>query len=355
MSRSFFVVMLVSTLISSISAAQEKQLSVDREHLVGVIEAHLASLEGWRSGDFLFRSISNGEGKRIVAGETIRGVVQPKVVVGPDAFSVVIREDLLQRVVFDLDKQRALVINRCEIEERVFNGLDEEVGRPIIRLDDRVLLYEFDKHIFVRQKAGEIQKTRNQPTMVQMLTSFGVPDVRYFGVNEGPFGWSDDVRWRLEYFGNAFGLSEFSNTGQDRYRVVLRKQEVKESERQPTDEGQYAIDWDLSCNVPVRFVSHHCSPEACRAAVVADVKWGSHEGNFLPEFARVSHYSHRSYASRNIELSEEKTIDVHWFSFNQELKPELFDVNLLHDRKKLDEMLNTDVFEKSSDLAPKDN
>lgn len=39
------------------------------------------------------------------------------------------------------------------------------------------------------------------------------------------------------------------------------------------------------------------------------------------------------------------TIDVHWFSFNEDLPDELFEEEVLADRKKLDELLSQEVFE----------
>lgn len=44
---------------SSMLVAQD-DLSLNKEHMSGVVEAHLASLEGWRIADVLIRVSSNG-------------------------------------------------------------------------------------------------------------------------------------------------------------------------------------------------------------------------------------------------------------------------------------------------------
>jgi hypothetical protein len=83
----------------------------------------------------------------------------------------------------------------------------------------------------------------------------------------------------------------------------------------------------------------------------ATVDWRSYEGNYLPKFARLSQRSIPEYANQTFQLIEETTVEIHWYSFNKEPLAEFFDEKLLHDRKKLDEMLNTDVFE---DLSKED-
>jgi hypothetical protein len=42
----------------------------------------------------------------------------------------------------------------------------------------------------------------------------------------------------------------------------------------------------------------------------------------------------------------EGTMELHWFSFNQPLPDDLFEESILSDRKKQDELMSKDVFEK---------
>jgi hypothetical protein len=234
---SLFILELVAIQLPYVSHAQDVHLSVDKEHMVGVIESHLASLEGWRTGDVLIRIATTGEGKHVEEGETIHDVVQPKEVVGPGAKNLVIREDLLFRLVFDFDTERALVINRCEREERLFNGLDEEIKRPVIRIDDRVLLYDKSKdHAFMRLEAGQIHKMQKLPPLTQLLHSMNVRDIRHMGCAEASYWDLSMVRTQLEFGAAERHMHSLVNTGRDRFQVVLRDEEGSPFQ------GQYAID-----------------------------------------------------------------------------------------------------------------
>lgn len=127
--------LLPPLLLLSTAAGQEDELlvdkqeglSVDRQHVAQVIESHLAALEGWRKGDFLLRISESGDGRYFKLEEQDLAGFEVKYVNGPEAMSTVTRIDILARVIFDLDQEKALIINRGENEERIFNGLDEEI------------------------------------------------------------------------------------------------------------------------------------------------------------------------------------------------------------------------------------
>lgn len=93
-------------------------------------------------------------------------------------------------------------------------------------------------------------------------------------------------------------------------------------------------------------VAYHVPATENPPVKTISVEWKSiGEGHFVPESARLSKRSVAYFADKPFHLKEETTLEVHWFFFNKELDPGLFDEKPLQDSKKLDELLNTDVFE----------
>jgi hypothetical protein len=122
MHKNWFIILSLFIFPSADVYSQNDKLSVDKDHILGVMEAHLTSLEGWRSGNALIRLRSNGTGRvyNRESGEFIEG---------PKAKSVTRSSTIVQRIVFDFDKPRALVLNRTEFEQQVFDSLDKEFGK----------------------------------------------------------------------------------------------------------------------------------------------------------------------------------------------------------------------------------
>jgi len=315
-------------------------LTVDKQHMSGLVEAHLASLEGWRSGDLLIRYSTVEHGRHVEFQSDEYGTA--RLIEGPDAMSVAVREDRLYRLAFDFDAERALVINRCEREERLFDGLDQELRRPVLRNDDRVLLYDKSQRAaFVRRDPAVIHRLDQLPPMINMIASWGVPDVRTLGFCEYQ-SW-DTSSWRpeVEFIGNVDFMAEIKHLGKNRYQVVSRNADVFP--------GQYVIDWDVKRNVPLKFVSYHVPPDRFPPVVTADVDWAAVDGQVVPASARLSKRDNSHYLDREFQVSIETTVEIHWFSFNQPLPDNLFDQQILHDRTKLDELLSEEVFGKMGD------
>ncbi len=312
--------------------AQTTGLSVDKEHLSGISEAHFAYLEGWQTGDLLIRSATTGNGRYITEGE----------VEGPDAMSVVIRLDYLSRVVFDYDLERALVINRCKREVRLFNALDEEVQRPAISGDHRVLLYDKTANLDLKiNEAGEIQRESKLSEFRSVLPSMGVPGVQSWGCGESSRWNLESLRRGIEFSSDVHNMASLENVGKNVYRLIAKDLAGERGDFR----WQYETDWDVQRNVPVKYVAYHGPPGKHGPVSSSSAKWKLIDDCFVPESASSSRRSIERFAERRFHLKEETTADVHWFSFNSELSKELFSENLLHDREKLDELLNTDVFE----------
>lgn len=334
--RSFGIV-LVFCLVSR-GHGQTTGLSIDREHLSSIAEAHFASLEGWRTGDLLIRYSTTGDGRYVTDRE----------VDGPDAMSILVREDYVSRVLFDFDLDRALVINRCEREVQLFNALDQEVQRPAIFVDHRVLLYDKAAELQLEKtETGIFQRASKLSPLRSAMGAMGIPSLQSWGSTEF-VGWNLELlRTGIQFNNDVHNIERLENVGKNTYRVIAKDREGTLGKFS----GQFETDWDVQRNVPVRFVAYHADPNEYEPAATTSVKWKAIDSAFVPESARLSKRSIEVFAGLRFHLKEETNADVHWFSFNSELSKELFSEELLHDRAKLDELLSTDVF----DDKPKDN
>jgi hypothetical protein len=266
---------------------------------------------------------------------------------GPDAMSVVVRGDLLFRVVFDFDEQRALLINRNEYEERLFDGLDNDAGRPIRRNDDRVLLYDKpNNRVLARLEAGAIHGYPGvAPSVEEMISSWGVPNIKGLGGSECLSDlWEamPDTRHQYELSGSVDAIAKVTNIGQNRHQVDSHF-------GVPSFRGRFLVDWDTARNVPLKLVVYHSVREDATPVKTYTTEWTSIDGHYVPAYARKWEKGSWPFGGRNFYLEEDEVFEMHWFSFNEELPEKLFDEKLLHDRKKLDELLNEEVFEKRSD------
>jgi hypothetical protein len=227
----------------------------------------------------------------------------------------------------------------------MFNALDEEVRQPEISVDRRVLLHDKTADIVLHKtQAGVIEQTRELLPIRSNLALMGVPSLQCWGWGESASWDLDTMRREIEFNNDVHNMASFENVGKNVYRVVA--QDLEGTRRGFT--GQYVTDWDMQRNVPIKFVAHHASPSKYEPAETTSVKWRSIDDFFIPESARTSRRSMETIAGLRFHLREEISFEVHWFSFNSELSKELFSEELLRDRRKLDELLNTDVFEDNS-------
>jgi len=339
-------------IFATVVIAQDNKLSVDKDHMVGVIEAHMANVESWRSGDFLLRIRDDGTGRYC---RPDAGPGESLYVEGPDAMSLISRGDRLHRVVFDFDQQRLLIINRMEIELQVFDALDEDVGEAEKRNDDRVVLLDMTKGIGLsRLKPAIVHRIEGgrMRSPEQFFASWGIPEIRLLGCSAlASAPWSDThFRLPLDQLRNLDSIEEILHVGDDRYQVFSRHDVNPENRRSGF---RTYIDWDVQRHVPRKFAIYNGYsledlPGATKPQWTSTADWKLIDGNCVPVSARHSRTMIRSVYGRYFRISEETTIDLHWFSINSELSDDLFDEKILHDRKKLDELLSEEVFDKNS-------
>ncbi len=328
---STLLVMLESTVTS------QDKISVDSEHFAGVMEAHLATLESWQTGDVLVRIRSSGEGRYLILED--QGPDKPiKYVEGPDASTVVVRYDMLIRFVFDLDTDRALIIMRGEYGTQVIDALDDDAGRPSQIVYDDVTLFDKSQNITsFKSSNGPIRKLDEITNISQILAK--VPDLRGLGALEragSPWN-TEELKDNFEYRARPEFISSILHVGNERYQLV----------HVGTDrtEGQKVVwDWDMKRQLPLKFWLGNAKTGVTFLENTAE--WKLVNDGHVPASSRFFQTNLQVVGARHYMVMNEGTMELHWFSFNQPLPDDLFEESILSDRKKQDELMSKDVFEK---------
>jgi len=318
--------------------AQEKDGAITKDHIVGVIEAHLARLEGWRTGDVLIRMRSDGHGRFLrIEEQTPEGPA--KYVEGPDASSVLRRSESLIRMIFDFDQQRALVMIRSGYETEIFDGLDDTLKSPIVTGRDGVALLNAESETAVLStKNGNIQRLAKVPTAEVFLANSGAPAIKHLGCSYAQLGsWlNSDLSTIFEIQTKDERITDVKHVGKDRYQIVYIGTGGLE--------GNKTIwEWDLQRQIPIKF---WFGIEATGATLSENsVEWSLIEDNYLPVSAKSVFTNIQAIGARHYLIIDEGTIDLHWFSFNSELPEEMFDEKILQNREKLAELMSQEVFD----------
>lgn len=216
-------------------------------------------------------------------------------------------------------------------------------------LDNRVLVYDKAKGIgHSRLKPGEIHKLNELPELSTMIAYWGVLDVRGLGCTPvGPWD-TNRLKNRVQMIGNIDRIKSVTNVGKNRYRVLS---EEADGSAVP---WRAFIDWDLQQNVPLQYEYFVSDKEGVPPAKTGTAEWKSIDGNMLPVSSRLSNRDITKIDGNRFMTRTVCAIDIHWFSFNQDLPDELFEVEILSDSKKLDELLNQDVFKSSENDRSKE-
>jgi len=332
--------------------AQNNKLSVDKEHIIGSIEAHIANTESWRSGDFLIRILDTNPGRYIELIKNEAGADEIRTVEGPEAMSVVGEMTRIYRVRFDFDQQQLFMANRSERSEQMYDSLDREIGKPVVRSDDRVIMLQREKGVgATRLEAALIHRMepKDIPTMEDALDQYGGPNIKFIGFAKPRFWAGGYFERKCDMVRNQDDIDEISQVGVNRYQVFYRHDVNPQDRRMGL---RIYLDWDVKRNVPLKYTGYlgyrlEDYPEATKPFQVGTAKWKLIDGSQLPVSARYSGSSIRTIDGRRFRFEEESTVEIHWFSINQELPEEYFDEQILHDRKQLDELLDASVFEET--------
>lgn len=319
----------------------QDRLTVDKEHMIGVMESHFLDLESWRKLDVLIRVTTTGEGRHWKLEDQAWDKL-PRYIEGPDASLMVLQEKALFRVAFDLDAQQAIVVGRWEDEQQVFDALDNETPAKKRAGDHSLLMNSTPGVVFAKSGSNSAYRRKDITTVSQLLDQSGVVDIRGLGWM-GYAPWNSTLfRRQTDYLLKSGAISEISHMGQDRYKVTFLNQGKYK--------GQYqSVDWNLKKALPVKYASGTDSMLGQEVLI----QWASIEGNDVPKHYRFMNYRQEIFGGRQYFVKREGTIELHWFSFDQMLSDDLFNEEILNDRKRLDALMDETVFAEKSDDTEK--
>lgn len=315
--------------------AYGQEMTVDEAHVSQVVEAHIANLDSWRSGDMLIRITSSGSG-RYFRMEDQAPRIPIVYVEGPDSSSIVKEREQLYRVAFDLDKERCFVAVNRRLESNVFDSLDK-ISSPSVSDEKGAFLFSDPKRgILTLGSDGKLYQSlgpKNESVGAALFVS-NAPDVRLLGW--WPIGNRDCERLnkRLSEIAHS-SIADIAHVGKRVYRATYHGVGVTEGEI-------YKYDWDLERNVPTRF---WVGGEG-QARHEGSAHWRLVDGQHVPDSSRYVLGEIIYEGSRPYLVFHEISVDVHWFSLNRDLPDDLFNEAILRDRARIDELMNADVFEK---------
>ncbi len=339
--NSVFASLLLLVILGFPTIVKSQEKNLDKEHLVGVIEAHLARLQGWRSGDVLIRVKNDAHGRFLrLEEQTPDG--EPKYVEGPDASSVVRQTETVARLLFDFDRERALVIVRTEDETEIFDGLDDTINKPMLSGRDGVGLLNAEMETAIIKRNGAMRRLTKVPTIQQFLINSGAPGIKHLGCSYLELGsWLDsDLSKIFEVKTMDERITAVKHVGKDRYQLVYIGQGALE--------GSKSIwEWDIERQVPTKF---WFGVEATGFTNSENtVQWKSISDHSLPVSSKFLRIGIEPIGARHYWIVNEGTVDLHWFSFDSPLPDEMFNEEILRNPDKLREMMNQDVFDSEAE------
>jgi len=341
----FAVKLLIFSLVLNHEAiiAQVNKSVVGKDHLLGVIEAHVARLSSWETGDVLVRIRTTGTG--VASRRTER-------ITGPDSCTAVFQETVTMRFVFDFPQKRFVAVINREREINAFDALDNEIKDQYFperrRTMDAFLIDQSRSLLIVRNGAGQSQQvkpTLDRPIFEVYSKRFGLRNIKGVGI----YGWTNtmwDDQGTASFFNllfNADVIESVTHVGKDRYRTLSRvhlpRANVKGYRRM--------IDWDVVHGVPVAYYDYPgFDDDAKPAHNSGQVEWREQNSQMVPVKARENDRRLQFSASmREFAVDLEAEVDFHWFSINEELDAEQFDEKRFQEPGRLNQLLTEYQFE----------
>jgi len=243
----------------------------------------------------------------------------------------------LYRVVFDFDAERCLVVGNVREEATVFDALDRAMD-PIVRKKNAIfLLNDGESGAWQIRANGKLYNSKQVKSVSRTLAVAGVPDIRFLGWNQVSL-WDGDQVWTQLGDIRPDSIQEISHVGRDVYQIRTKA---------PIEGVSVRTQWDVSRNLPVGYWFGTDRNQTTGSE--GSAKWKEIDGLSVPVSSRFMNAEGSTFGSRDYSMKNEVAVDIHWFSLNQELSDEFFQKALLSDQKKLDELLNQNVFEKQAD------
>lgn len=331
------VLFLVSLASARLAFSQTVDLTVDIDHLNGVLAAHRANLDAWNSADVVFRFKQSGSG-RLTNKEGY--------VAGPDAMSVVHESEYVCRFSFDRERQLFRVVKRKSGEIQVFDSLDQPVTDPKRTWSESAGIVDRDASVQLAKERGQLYEMQGDVDFEKFVAAFSIPTLTLcgLGLGEGQ-DWADErIDSHFDRFSAQDLIRSVSNVGRDRYRIeTIGKNSMF-----------VQLDLDISRMVPVRVANYRRRPDgsADQLLFVRNCDWKPVGKMFLPIRDRGKSMSWLYEEGLSFVVDYETEFDAHWYSFNEELPAEMFDPEQLRSVTVLNELLSEKPLEDDSKKDP---
>jgi hypothetical protein len=336
-----FVLVSIHSLQSGVAWGQVPLGDDAKSHFAGIADAHRANVEGWNSGDVLFRV-------EVTADLTLFDTETGQKIVGPNSETMLTRTAQLYRVVFDFPSKRYLIMRRGSSKKDGFDSLDEPINSESATKDfmQLVLVDPANDVALVKLKPGVVSKFKNRKEFEFQAELAGVPMIPGFGISPPSGSWNLSTLLRdFQRVTTRDQISKVEHVGDDRYRVS------REFLREAGTEHEVKIvvntDWDIEHFVPVQKRVYLVSKDGkipVKPSSEEQVEWKELNSAMVPTKLRSSTSNLVTYESKSFLREAVTNIDLYWYSMNQELAPHLFEPANLTDPDRMSQLLDESVF-----------
>jgi hypothetical protein len=326
----------------SAAVAQENQFSLDKDHMLGVAEANFNRFASWETGDVLIRVRISGSGP-LTAGDSAYAS-------GPDAATALNERILTQRFIFDFRGERFLGMTSQDEETRLFDYLDNEVKNklfPSRSHREKAFLTDETKQIRIASDDGRaFYKLSGNPSREAVFARFGILQIKGLGIASWMRTWQESELERIySRLFNSDVLESVTHVGADRYRTFSRIPDANSN----VGGSRIVVDWDVVNCVPVAHYGYPGFKDDARPPLYSlRIEWQEINSQMVP--LKLREHNRRFFMTRSgleFVLDEEREVDFHWFSINDDLPDELFDEARLQEPGRTAELLAEHQFNKS--------
>ncbi len=335
-------VSFVTITTSSFLRAQSIQVTENCDHIFGVIAAYRDCLETWQTGDVLIERRDSGDGRKV---DMTSGYYSE----GPDAMSVVVQKTEQIRFSFDFLQNRYRAVIRNEQEIMLFDSTDELAFEPTRNWSERAYVQSKSNGTRLLKSKGKLFQSSRDLTH-EDLGQIGVPPLKWFGIGLVTGEWTDQrLNRQFDELTEPDFVDEIANVSRHVFRINAAK-------NHPIIRSQ--VDWDTKRMVPVRIAIYRKPnkkfPEEM-AILVENCEWQNFGDLFAPLKGRGKKADWLEVDGHRFIVDYETEFDAHWFSFNEELPPEMFDTEQLRSVTTLNELLSEKPLESDSKKDPADS
>ncbi|GEM_PF-1619026 len=329
--------LLLACFISTSNAQRDEQLI---EYVIGVADAHYASVESWRTGDFLMKMNSVGTGYVLgIPAETSPELIEDSTV--------------YIRIIFDLDQNYFLFVRSVQTDKHLFSPEGEELpigNLPALNKSHFGAVTDaVSMKTFLSFKPGTLESWSKPIQFFEALGLFSIPDIRSTGIlSIGPRRESE-LRIRLDEMMNTDAIEEVRAVGKNVFRV---RSKVKNGANHFFAE----LDWDLEKMIPTRRAILTDTGRVLTPYVSTDeesIQWSEVHDQLVPVGLRNTEKRVTFANADRFGLEYETEIKIKWFSINEPISIERFNRKSIEDIAKQTAWVDPSLFEDNDEKDPK--